>query len=68
MSAGLRFQERPDMSTSDPRLFTEMAEDDPDKLEVWLDGEVIYSFTHDEIGWSGISSIENLIDAINQNL
>ena len=51
---------------SEPRLFTEQSSDDT--LEVWLDGEVIDTFTYDQVGYAGMEAIKNLIDKIAADL
>jgi hypothetical protein len=52
----------------DPRLFAEMSEDDPDIMEIWLDGEVISTLSYDEIGYSGQSLVRALLDKISAAL
>lgn len=58
------------MSTPPPnelRLFTERAEDE-DSIQVWLDGEVIETYTYDELGSAGLRAIEKLIERIASEL
>lgn len=53
---------------SNVRLFTEFSEDDPDTLEVWMDGEVIETLTHDEHGWAGIETVQRLVEKISEQM
>jgi hypothetical protein len=54
---------------TDPRLFAESSEDNPDEaLDIWMDGEVIMTVTYDQIGYSGIQLIQQLVEKIEQQL
>lgn len=53
------------MSVHEPRLFTEENPDDPDeKVDVWMDGEVIMTVTYNELGWSGMQKVKHLVELI----
>ena len=41
---------------------------DPEKLEVYLDGTLIASTNHDEHGWAGIDMVEDVVEAIAEQL
>jgi len=45
-----------------------MSDDDPDLLEVWLDGEVIETYSYDQVGWTGMDHIKSLIEKIDARL
>lgn len=48
------------------RLFTEQPDDET--LEVWLDGEIVDTFTYNQVGFSGMEAVKNLVDKIAANL
>jgi hypothetical protein len=51
------------------RLFCEPSEDDPDILEVWMDGEVLSSIHIEDLGgWKGQNLLQVLIEKINLGL
>lgn len=53
------------MVPAERRLFAEPSVDEPDDaIDIWLDGEVIQTFTYDEIGYSGIRAIQELVEKI----
>jgi hypothetical protein len=55
--------------TKSHRLFCEASEDDPDILEVWMDGEVISSIRVEELGgWKGQNLLQDMIEKINLGL
>ena len=56
------------MKEMEQRLFAEISEDDPDILEVWMDGEVICSFSEYDISADGIEAVSSLVEKIAQNL
>lgn len=51
---------------AEPRLFTEHPDDET--LEVWLDGELVETFTYDGIGYTGFDAIERLIEKLAADL
>ncbi len=57
------------MSAIEERLFTEPNEEDPDDaLDVWMDGEVIMTVTYNELGYSGMRLVKELVEKIAQQL
>lgn len=56
------------MSLSANRLFVEESQDDPEAIDVYMDGEVIMTVTYDEIGYSGQEAIRRLVELISFNL
>lgn len=49
-----------------PRLVFEASDDDPDIMEVWMDGELLSSIHVEDVGgWGGQKVLQDLIEKIN---
>lgn len=49
-----------------PRLVCEASDDDPDILEVWMDGELLSSIHIENLGgWKGQNVLQDLVEKIN---
>jgi hypothetical protein len=64
----VRRRRRREMSLSTNRLFVEESQDDPEAIDVYMDGEVIMTVTYDEVGYSGQEAIRRLVELISFNL
>lgn len=54
---------------ADPRLFAESNAEQPDEaLDIWMDGEVIMTVTYDQMGYSGMQLIRQLVEKIEAQL